>query len=105
MRLHISDEDFAELQAICHDWQRAKTDQADCVSAMIDLFGCHADEAVDLLTRHRSATEVVNANAIEVHNSLKCNVPWPHKIDGETCVIWLVITGGAVVASVSAMFG
>ena len=102
MKKHISDEDFAELASICHDWQVSKIHQAACISSMIDDFGCDADEAVDLLNTFRTARGVVDGTAAEIHSGSQCNVPWP-RIDGEACMVWFMIVGGATVAAVAAM--
>ena len=103
MKRHISDEEFTELQAICHDWNQARDAQANCVSGMIDRFGCDADEAVDLLNAHRTASGVIDAASVEVHNASQCNMPW--RVDGETCLVWLLIVGGAVSVSLTGMVG
>lgn len=79
MRRHISDEDFAELQAICRDWQKSRNDQADCLDGMIDLFDCDADDALDLLNAHSTATGLIDSLGVEIHNGGKCSEPWPEE--------------------------
>jgi hypothetical protein len=92
MKLHLSNVEAAELADVFELWRQARNEQATCVSSLIDILDVTADEAVDLLNKHRSSKDLLAQKAVEIHSAEACKLPWI--IDGETSIVMLLAIGG-----------
>lgn len=95
MKLHISDEQRAELANIFHDWHRAKNVQSSCVDTVMDVLQIDPDESINMLNNYVNSDRVLDDHGIEVHRASVARIPW--QIDGETALVWLLIVGGSFI--------
>jgi len=94
MRKHIDEFEAVEVESIFLDWKRSKEAQADCVDSLMDMFGCDADRAVDMLNAYGSSKTMIDAESIEIHNSNACQKPWG--MDGQAGIVILLAVGGYI---------